>query len=166
MTISVRWKVAITALALALAGNGLAASGAGADDSWKTSELAWRADYEKDLRAPNGWLTLVGLEWLKPGENAFGSAADNQIVMKAPAAPHIGTVRLAGQTLDLLPPSGGFPKGLLVDGQTPSNPQRLQSDDSGHASKLTLGTLTMTVIHRGDRYALRIAVAPMNDRHG
>jgi len=156
MTISLRWKLAVTALVLALACSGLPASGADPDAAWKTNLLAWRTTYEKDLRAPNGWLTLVGLEWLKPGDNVFGSAADNPIVLKAPAAPHMGNVRLAGPTLDLLPPSGGFPKGLLLDGRAPSNPQHLQSDDTGHPSKLTLATLTITVIHRGDRYALRI----------
>src|SRR5271165_6811081 len=156
MTISLRWKLAVTALVLALACSGLPASGADPDAAWKTNLLAWRATYEKDLRAPNGWLTLVGLEWLKPGDNVFGSAADNPIVLKAPAAPHMGNARLAGPTRDLLPPSGGFPKGLLLDGRAPSNPQHLQSDDTGHPSKLTLATLTITVIHRGDRYALRI----------
>src|SRR5271157_2406864 len=119
MTISLRWKLAVTALVLALACSGLPASGADPDAAWKTNLLAWRATYEKDLRAPTGWLTLVGLEWLKPGDNAFGSAADNPIVLKAPAAPHMGDVRLAGQTLDLLPPSGGFPKGLLVTARLP-----------------------------------------------
>jgi len=156
VTISTRLTSAVTVFILVLTGHALAASSAGSDDSWQSGLLTWRADYEKELRAPNGWLTLVGLEWLKPGENAFGSAADNLIVLKAPAAPHMGDVRLAGQTLDLLVPSGGFPKGLLVDGHTPANPQNLQSDDSEHPSKLTLGTLTITVIHRGERYALRI----------
>jgi uncharacterized protein (DUF1684 family) len=32
----------------------------------------------------------------------------------------------------------------------------LGSDDSNHPSKITTGSVTITVIHRGDRYALRI----------
>jgi len=151
MTLSLRWKIALTVLLSA--GLALAAT---PDDSWQNSELAWRADYEKDLRAPTGWLTLVGLEWLKPGDNAFGSASDNRIVLKGPAASHLGLVRLTGQTIELLASGGGFPKGLQVDGHAPANPQNLQSDDSEHPSKLTLGSLLITVIHRGDRYALRI----------
>ena len=91
-----------------------------------------------------------------PGDNAFGSAADNSLVMKAPAAPHMGTVRLSGEKLELLAPAGGFPKDLRVDGRAPSNPQALLSDSSGHPSRLTLATLTITIIHRGESYGLRI----------
>jgi len=65
-------------------------------------------------------------------------------------------VRLTGDTLQLLPPSGGYPTGLLVDGVAPANPQALAADSSGHPSKITIGSVTITVIHRGDRYALRI----------
>ena len=126
------------------------------DPAWQKSVIAWRADYEKDLRAPTGWLTLVGLEWLKAGDNAFGAAADNPIQLKAPAAPHMGTVRLTGDKLELVAPAGGFPKELRVNGHAPANPQTLEADTSGHPSKLTLASLTITVIHRGDRYGLRI----------
>jgi len=126
------------------------------DPAWQKSVIAWRADYEKDLRAPTGWLTLVGLEWLKAGDNAFGAAADNSLQLKAPAAPHMGTVRLTGDKLELVAPAGGFPKELRVNGHAPANPQTLEADTSGHPSKLTLASLTITVIHRGDRYGLRI----------
>jgi hypothetical protein len=40
---------------------------------------AWRAWRHERLVQPDGWLTLVGLEWLKDGENRVGSAADNDI---------------------------------------------------------------------------------------
>ena len=39
----------------------------------------WRAKRHERLTQPNGWLTLVGLEWLEDGENRIGSAADNDI---------------------------------------------------------------------------------------
>src|SRR5713101_8534282 len=29
----------------------------------------WRAQREADLKADDGWLTVVGLKWLKEGEN-------------------------------------------------------------------------------------------------
>lgn len=28
----------------------------------------WRAEYERELRKPDGWLSLVGLHWLEPGQ--------------------------------------------------------------------------------------------------
>ena len=124
--------------------------------TWKAGLLTWRADLAKELQQPNGWLTLIGLEWLKPGDNTFGSAPGNNLVVKAPTAAYLGVVQLNDKSLQLLPPHGGYPKGLLVDGKVPTNEQSLGSDDSGHPSKITTGTVTITIIHRGERYALRI----------
>ena len=124
--------------------------------TWKISLLTWRADLAKELQQPNGWLTLIGLEWLKPGDNTFGSAPGNNLVVNAPTAAYLGVVQLNNKSLQLLPPHGGYPRGLLVDGKVPENPQTLGSDDSAHPSKITAGTVTITVIHRGERYGLRI----------
>jgi len=124
--------------------------------TWKSGLLAWRADLAKELQQPNGWLTLIGLEWLKPGDNTFGSAPGNNLVVRAPTAAYLGVVQLNDKGLQLLPPHGGYPKGLLVDGKVPEGPQPLGSDDSGHPSKITTGTVTITIIHRGERNALRI----------
>jgi len=124
--------------------------------TWKAGLLTWRADLAKELQQPNGWLTLIGLEWLKPGDNTFGSAPGNNLVVKAPTAAYLGVVQLSDKGLQLLPPHGGYPKGVLVDGKVPENPQPLGADDSEHPSKITTGTVTITVIHRGERYALRI----------
>lgn len=124
--------------------------------AWKADLLAWRAQEAKDLQDPNGWLTLIGLEWLKPGDNTFGSGKGNSLIVQAPTDPNLGVVQLKGDTLQLLPPAGGYPKGLQVDGKPPANPQTLAPDSSGHPSKITDGTVTITVIHRGDRYGLRI----------
>lgn len=127
-----------------------------AGSAWKADLLAWRAQEAKDLQDPNGWLTLIGLEWLKPGDNTFGSAKGNSLIVPAPTDPNLGVVQLKGDTLQLLPPPGGYPKGLQVDGKPPASPQTLAPDSFGHPSKITDGTVTITVIHRGDRYGLRI----------
>src|SRR5262249_39184505 len=42
-------------------------------------ELAWRSQHAADLQKPDGWLSLIGLEWLQPGETTLGSAKDNKI---------------------------------------------------------------------------------------
>jgi uncharacterized protein (DUF1684 family) len=124
--------------------------------TWRAGLLTWRADLAKQLQQPNGWLTLIGLEWLKLGDNSFGSAPGNNLVVRAPTAAYLGVVQLNDTSLELLPPHGGYPKGLLVDGQVPASPQLLGADDSEHPSKITTGTVTITVIHRGERYGLRI----------
>src|SRR6516164_2685058 len=115
--------------------------------AWKTDLLAWRAQQAKDLQRPDGWLTLIGLEWLKPGENSFGSGKGNAIVVKAPTPANLGVVKLQGNTLQLLPPKGGYPSGLMVDGKAPTNPQPLVSDNPGKPSRTTFGSVIVTLIH-------------------
>jgi len=134
-------------------------------DSWQRDLLAWREKRAANLQTPEGWLSLIGLEWLKEGDNSVGSAADNKIqIAKAPA--HLGVVRLEkGGALRLLAPSGGFPKELQVDGH-PAQEQALLSDDSPNSSKFSLGGLTIIVIHRDERYGLRIKDAQAATRVG
>src|SRR5882724_4048906 len=142
-----------------------AADSAATPDSWQRDLLAWREKRATNLQTPEGWLSLIGLEWLKEGENSVGSAADNKIqIAKAPA--HLGVVHLEkGGALRLLAPSGGFPKDLQVDGH-PALEQALLADDSPNRSKLSLGGLTVIVIHRDERYGLRIKDAQAPTRVG
>jgi hypothetical protein len=135
---------------------------------WRSNLLSWRAQRAKNLSAPDGWLTLVGLDWLEPGPNSFGSGADNRIRIDSPVAAHLGVLTLAGNEVRLTPPSRGFPSGLRIDGH-PAQATTLSADSGGHPDVLTAGTLMLTVIHRGDRYALRVkdAQAPTRVRfHG
>ncbi len=126
-----------------------------ATDSWQRDLQAWREKRAANLQKPEGWLSLIGLEWLKEGDNSVGSASDNKIqIAKAPA--HLGVVHLEKSgAMRLLPPAGGFPKDLELDGH-PAQEQPLLADDSENSSKLSLGGLTLIVIHRDERYGLRI----------
>ncbi|MGC9990227.1 MAG: DUF1684 domain-containing protein [Terriglobales bacterium] len=139
---------------------------AGADDqssdkssrdqaSWQRDLLAWRAQRATNLQAPEGWLSLIALGWLQEGDNTFGSAEDSRVQIAGKAPAHIAVVHLEKGALRLLPPVGGFPKDLLLDGQ-PAKEQVLFADDADKPSKLTIGTITIIVIHRDDRFALRV----------
>ena len=134
--------------------------------NWQSEQLAWRAQRAKNLQAPYGWLSLVGLDWLKTGDNSVGSAAGNAIVLKSPAPPNLGMVRLGNTSIELLPPNGGYPKGLETDGKAPANPQPLASDDTGKPTRITFETLQITVIHRGQQYGLRIKDSQSPTRTG
>ena len=134
---------------------GSADKGADAQTSWQPDLLAWRAQRTTKLTAPEGWLSLIALGWLKEGDNGFGSAEDSRVPITGKAPAHIAIVRLEKDALRLLPPAGGFPKDLLVDGQ-PAREQSLLADDAEKPSKLTIGTLTIIVIHRDGEFALRI----------
>jgi uncharacterized protein len=125
------------------------------DDAWTRDLLAWRAQRATSLQAPEGWLSLIALGWLKEGDNSFGPAADNRIQITGKAPAHIAIVRLEKGALRLLPPAEGFPKDLLLDGQ-PAKEQALFADDADKPSKLKIGTLTIIVIHRDDQFGLRV----------
>ena len=145
----------ITAVAVALILPSLALPASPEQESWESDLATWRARRAASLQAPEGWLSLIGLEWLREGDNSFGSDADNRIQIAAKTPAHIGVVRLEKGALRLLPPAGGFPKDLLVDGH-PAQEQTLIADDAEQPSKLTIGTITIIVINRDGRFALRI----------
>jgi uncharacterized protein (DUF1684 family) len=125
-------------------------------ESWRKDVLDWRAKHALDLQKPDGWLSLAGLEWLAPGENSVGSAADNKIRV-AGAPEHLGVLELQDTTVTLKEPPGGFPKDLLVAG-APAKSQVLRTDlnTDKAAVHLTIGTLNLYAIRRAGRFALRV----------
>jgi uncharacterized protein len=116
----------------------------------KQQEAAWRADRTSSLLAPDGWFSLVGLDWLRPGKTTVGTAKDNVIQLTGNAAAHIAIFDLEGQQVHLLPSSGGYASGLTVNGK-PAQDGVVTED-----TPLKIGTFTLVAIQRGDRFALRI----------
>jgi hypothetical protein len=126
------------------------------DVAWRQELAAWRAQRESEVAAPGGWLTLVGLVWLKPGFNSFGAAKDNQIQLRAQAPDHIGLLTVSGKPpiVQLLAPAAGFPADLTIDGQ-PAREGQLTVTNA-KPPIIALHGLTLAVLIRGDRFALRI----------
>src|SRR6266851_5980780 len=126
------------------------------DGAWQKDTAAWREEHKADLLKPDGWLSLIGLEWLQPGDNSVGSAADNKIHLASGPA-HLAILHLEGETVTLNPPARGFPPDLLVAG-TPAKPQTLRAEANKDkvSPHLTISTLNMYVIRREARFALRI----------
>jgi len=134
-------------------------------NKWAAELAAWRERRAANLQAPDGWLSLIGLEWLRDGDNSFGSAEDNRIQVAAKIAAHAGIVRLEKGALQLLPPASGFPKEFQVNGR-PAQEQVLTADDSENPSKLTIGSITIIVINRDGRFGLRIKDPQAPSRQG
>src|SRR5277367_204610 len=105
--------------------------------AWQHDLLAWREKRATSLQAPEGWLSLIALGWLKDGDNTVGSADDCRVQIAAKIPAHIAIVQLDKGKLTLLPPAGGFPKDLMVDGK-PATQQTLLADDAEKPSKLTI----------------------------
>ncbi len=140
--------------AIAQSATAPAAASADSDSAWSQSLIAWRAQREKEIAASDGWLTLIGMDWLKPGVNLVGTAADCGIRVQAQAPEHIGLLTVSGNTVQLLAPSGGFPEGLTVDGALArEGPLTI---DGAKPSTIAWHGLSMMVLDRGGRYALRI----------
>jgi len=120
-------------------------------------ELAWRAQHVADLQKPDGWLSLIGLEWLQPGETTLGSAPDNKIHLPASAPAHLAVLQLKNDVVQLVAPDGGFPAGLQVNG-SPATEQVLGAEPDHDKSnpRITHGTLNFYVIRRADRFAVRL----------
>jgi hypothetical protein len=125
------------------------------DRAWREDLLKWRADHAADLQKPENWLSLIGLEWLKEGDNSFGADKSNDIRIKAKVPARVGVVHFEKGNVTLRAPQGGFPKEVLVDGK-PAREQPLRADDQPPRSKVSAGPMSLIVLHRGDRYALRI----------
>lgn len=97
----------MTSLLLAASISGTQLISTGVDDDYSREIESWRKQRLERLQAPDGWLSLVGLDWLKPGPNKIGSASDNDIVIaKAPA--HLGSIEWNGDkvTITLAKDSG------------------------------------------------------------
>jgi uncharacterized protein (DUF1684 family) len=124
---------------------------------WQREIATWREQHAADLQKPDGWLALSGLEWLDPGDNSFGSAADNKIHMPASAPAHLGVLHLDADKVTLNPTARGFPQGFLVNTK-PAQSQTLHVDPDHDKNdpRMNIGTLNFYVIKRGDRFALRI----------
>lgn len=108
---------------------------------------AWRAGRYAALRRDMGWLTLAGLDWLRPGPNRVGSTdASDIVVRKGPA--EIGVIEVhadGGVTA-----TGAWShEGTLVEGLP------LVDDADGVPTVLELGDLRQCLIVRGGRAALR-----------
>ena len=115
----------------------------------------WRSGRLNGLLGPRGWLTVLSLDWLMPGENTIGSDPSSRIVLPEGRAPaSVGTIHLdpgAGALIGRFDPQAG----VTHDG-TPIGTIELHDDRSGPATVLELGPLSFSVIHRVGEWAVRV----------
>ncbi|HEY3458610.1 MAG TPA: DUF1684 domain-containing protein [Bryobacteraceae bacterium] len=103
--------------------------------TYEDSIRAWQQHRDAGLRAPDGWLTLVGLFWLKPGANTIGSAPSNDFVLPKNAPPHAGTFYLQGDKITF--------------------GQKTLSYDDLHPDIIQIGSISLLAIRRAGRFAIR-----------
>jgi len=110
---------------------------AGAPSSYHDSIRAWQQHRDAGLLSPDGWLTLVGLVWLKPGDNRIEK---------------FGTLRLEGKRVLLTNPAE---RGITVNGKPFRSPATLSYDDE-NPDVVRAGNLSFYVIKRGDKLGARV----------
>jgi len=143
----------VAALLFSLAAACANAGGADAAADEAAAVRAWRAGRVTEIAGEDGWLTVVGLHWLKPGGNSIGRARDNDIVLAGRAlAPHAGRFVVDGRAVRLEPSAGS---GITRDGRA-VEPLDVAPSAGGEAVVLESGTLRFFVIERGGRFALRV----------
>ncbi len=130
----------------------MALLGGGNDSAYRAEVEKWRAQRESRLRADDGWLTLVGLFWLRPGENPAGSAPDSRIRLPEGAPAHVGTFILEGDKV-LFRASPGV---SVRSAGRPVTTLEMRPDVPGPASVISAGDLSMLVIRRGHRLGIRV----------
>jgi uncharacterized protein len=122
-----------------------------ADVSYQKSVEQWRQAYEAKLRADDGWLTVSGLFWMHEGDNSFGSAPGNDVVLAFPPMPaNAGRFELhAGKTVVHVNP--GVP---ITMGGKPVESMELRPDSK--QDRLVIGELTFFVHASAGRYGIRL----------
>lgn len=120
---------------------------------WQEAVAAWKQARHERLERPDGWLTLVGLSWLKLGDHRVGSDAASAVLLPAGKAPEtvgVLTVEAGKVTFQAAP-------GVVVTSAgKPIATQVLVTDHDGDPTILEHGPLSFFVIERAGRLAVRV----------
>lgn len=104
------------------------------------------------LKAPDGWLNLVGRTWLKPGVNKFGSAKDNDVVIESDKVPaYMGEFIFKDSTVIMKVYDG---VNIIHNGK-PVKEIVMIDDQKKDMTVFEYGTIKWNLIIRGDQYGIR-----------
>ena len=133
----------------------------GAKQDYFQALQTWKDGRAERLRAEDGWLTLVGLHWLEPGDNDCG--ADDSLPVPFPAgtaAARVGTFRLAAQAASFRPAPGVQVE--IASGEAPREPLApgewvpVNHDGAETPDVLYSGELKFYLIQREGRVGVRV----------
>ncbi|UCF66593.1 MAG: DUF1684 domain-containing protein [Acidobacteriota bacterium] len=114
----------------------------------------WRAERRRRLEAEHGWLSVVGLHWLEPGERSFGSGELDDIRLpETDAAAAAGSLLFDGERVELRP---GSAADLTVGGEPVTAARELRTDEHGQPDIVQLGSLRFHIIRRAGRFGVRV----------
>lgn len=124
------------------------------DPAYAAELEAWRAERISELKAPDGWLALVGLYWMEEGANTFGSGPENKLKLPVVAPGKMGTFFLEADSvrMEILPGTSVREKGK------PEILERavLKLSPDTPPTVYNWGTLDWVLLERGGRYGIRL----------
>lgn len=161
------WGLGTALLALGLAGCGdkeAAPVKATVDPAFAAEQQQWRLQRYSELQAPDGWTSLVGLHWLEHKAHFIGSGPGSGIRLAVGPA-KLGMVARNGDSVTFTPERG---VALSVDGKPVTGRIRFQSDRDPAPTRIAFddGKGQLSLIHRGERFALRVKHADAYSRSG
>ncbi|HVS83951.1 MAG TPA: DUF1684 domain-containing protein [Pyrinomonadaceae bacterium] len=124
------------------------------DPAAYTKEIEqYRAERLAELKSDSGWLSLIGLFWLKEGENKFGSDPANEIVLPKEKVSRVaGVFVLKSGVVRLEAPANSN----INASDKPVTSLELKSDVDDKPTVLHLGSLSLQIIKRGDKLGVRV----------
>ncbi|MEI8073347.1 MAG: DUF1684 domain-containing protein [Bacteroidota bacterium] len=121
--------------------------------SFQTDMNEWKQKRISALKAPNGWLNLTGLFWLKSGKNGFGSDASNELVYKHADMPkQAGYFILENHQVNWV--TAENIKTTIKDSLVTK--ALLFEEDEQFAPLMGLGSLRWNIIQRDDKIGIRL----------
>jgi uncharacterized protein len=120
--------------------------------SYQTEIDSWHKERLEEVTSDHGWLNLIGLYWLEPGINTFGSAPENKVIFpEGTIASKAGYYRVNQQDITFQPMDAP----IAINGQ-PITTETTIPFDSLRGTIFTSGTLEWHIIKRETRLGLRV----------
>ncbi len=122
--------------------------------TYKTGIAQWQSNRLTNLKKEDSWLTLVGLYWLKEGENKIGSSATNAVALpkeKAPAT--AGSFWLEQGHVRLTAPAAS---GITAAGNNVTALDLKDDNDDNGPTILKMGSLIINIVKRAERIGVRV----------
>lgn len=113
---------------------------------------SWHSKRIENLKKENGWLNLVGLLWLKEGENKFGSDKSNDVVFPEGSPAFIGKFILKDTTVTV---EVNPDVEIMNDGKKITK-LILQNDLKGNPTVLSYKNFRWHIIKRQDKFGVRL----------
>lgn len=112
----------------------------------------WDQHRLERLKADDGWLNLVGRTWLKPGENKFGSAKNNDVLIESNKVPdYMGVFIFEDSTVRMKVNDGVE---IVLDGN-PVKEVKMIGDESEDMTVFQYGPIKWNLIIRDTLYGIR-----------